>query len=98
MYTLLANHVGTTGGWNTCGASAVWDPTGRLVAEAGPTEQELVVADLDPEHLLCAREAHTMLADFRDAYCTDTHSHDRVQVIDGHPGEIARADAAPAPR
>ncbi|MEU9791733.1 carbon-nitrogen hydrolase family protein [Streptomyces sparsogenes] len=63
MYTLLANHVGTTGGWHTCGSSAVWDPTGRLVAEAGPTGRELLVADLDPEHLRRAREAHTMLAD-----------------------------------
>ncbi|MEU5028317.1 carbon-nitrogen hydrolase family protein [Streptomyces milbemycinicus] len=98
MYTLLANHVGTTGGWDTCGASAVWDPTGRLVAEAGPTEAELVVADLDPEHLRRAREAHTMLADFRDAHCADALSHNRVEVIDGHPREIARADAAPMPR
>ncbi|MES4904546.1 MULTISPECIES: carbon-nitrogen hydrolase family protein [unclassified Streptomyces] len=65
MYTLLANHVGTTGGWDTCGASAVWDPTGRLVAEAGPSERELLVADLDPDHLRRAREAHTMLADLR---------------------------------
>ncbi|MER6138957.1 carbon-nitrogen hydrolase family protein [Streptomyces sparsogenes] len=63
MYTVLANHVGTTGGWHTCGSSAVWDPTGRLVAEAGPTERELLVADLDPGHLRRAREAHTMLAD-----------------------------------
>jgi len=66
MYTLLANHVGTTGGWQACGSSAVWDPTGRLIAEAGPTDPELVVVDFDPEHLRQARETHTMLADFTD--------------------------------
>ncbi|MET7937620.1 carbon-nitrogen hydrolase family protein [Streptomyces sp. NPDC005322] len=66
IYTVLANHVGTTGGWNTCGSSAIWDPTGRLAAEAGSTEQELVVAELDPERLRCAREVHTVLTDFRD--------------------------------
>ncbi|WP_461010201.1 carbon-nitrogen hydrolase family protein [Streptomyces capparidis] len=63
MYTVLANHVGTTGGWRTCGGSAVWGPDGRLVAEAGPTEPGLVAADLDPERLRAARETHTMLRD-----------------------------------
>ncbi|MFE2019823.1 carbon-nitrogen hydrolase family protein [Streptomyces sp. NPDC059499] len=63
MYTVLANHVGSTGGWSTCGGSAVWDPTGRLVVEAGPDERELVVADLDPDRLRRARADHTMLND-----------------------------------
>ncbi|MEU1419514.1 carbon-nitrogen hydrolase family protein [Kitasatospora sp. NPDC005751] len=63
LYTVLANHIGTTGGWNTCGASAVWSPDGRLLAEAGPDRRELVVADLDPEVLRTTREAESLLAD-----------------------------------
>lgn len=66
MYTVLANHVGSTGGWATCGSSAVWDPTGRLVTEAGPEGRELLVADLDPDCLRRARNAHPVLADLRN--------------------------------
>ncbi|MER6346543.1 carbon-nitrogen hydrolase family protein [Streptomyces sp. NPDC001595] len=62
MYAVLANHVGTTGGWQACGGSAVWDATGRLVAEAGPSDPALVVVELDPEHLRRARQNHSVLA------------------------------------
>ncbi|KUJ64516.1 carbon-nitrogen hydrolase [Streptomyces albus subsp. albus] len=68
MYTVLANHVGSTGGWNTCGGSAVWGPDGLIVAEAGPDKPELALADLDPERLRAARERHTMLRDLRDSW------------------------------
>ncbi|AYG80684.1 (R)-stereoselective amidase [Streptomyces hundungensis] len=63
MYAVLANHVGVTGGWRACGASAVWGPDGRPVAEGGPTDEELVLADLLPERLRAAREAEPMLRD-----------------------------------
>lgn len=66
MYTVLSNHIGSTGGWATCGSSAVWDPTGRLVTEAGSDGRELLVADLDPDCLRRAREAHSALDDLRD--------------------------------
>jgi predicted amidohydrolase len=66
MYAVLANLVGTTGGWDTCGSSAVWDPLGRLVAEAGPADAELLVADLDPEVLRACRERHPWQADYGD--------------------------------
>jgi predicted amidohydrolase len=66
MYSVLANHVGRTGGWNTCGGSGVWGPDGRLVAEAGAEEAEIVLADLDPVVLKDVRERHTMLRDLRD--------------------------------
>ncbi|MET9426335.1 MULTISPECIES: carbon-nitrogen hydrolase family protein [unclassified Streptomyces] len=66
MYTVLANHVGVTGGWHTCGGSGVWGPDGRLVAEAGPEKREIVVADLDPEMLREAREARPVLRDLHD--------------------------------
>ncbi len=63
LYALLANHVGRTGGWHTCGASAIWGPDGRLVAEGSPDRPEVVVADLDPEHLRAVRASKTMLED-----------------------------------
>ncbi|MFF3113871.1 carbon-nitrogen hydrolase family protein [Kitasatospora sp. NPDC057904] len=63
LYTVLANHIGVTGGWHTCGGSAVWGPDGRLIAEAGEDRREIVLADLDPAVLRGAREAETLLAD-----------------------------------
>jgi predicted amidohydrolase len=66
-YTLMANHVGVTGGWNACGGSGVWAPDGRLLAEAGPVDVGLTVADLDSDHLRTVRAAETMLHDLTDA-------------------------------
>ncbi|MQS13687.1 carbon-nitrogen hydrolase family protein [Streptomyces kaniharaensis] len=64
LYTVLANHIGTTGGWHTCGGSAVWSPDGRLLAEAGEDRREIVLADLDPVVLRTTRETEPLLADF----------------------------------
>ncbi|MFE4397269.1 MULTISPECIES: carbon-nitrogen hydrolase family protein [Streptomycetaceae] len=63
LYTVLANHIGRTGEWHTCGGSAVWGPDGRLIAEAGEDRRELVVVDLDPDVLRTTRETETLLAD-----------------------------------
>lgn len=63
VYAVLANHVGRTGAWETCGSSAVWGPDGRVLAEAGPGGEEIVFADLDPAALHAAREAEPMLRD-----------------------------------
>ncbi|MET8545042.1 carbon-nitrogen hydrolase family protein [Kitasatospora sp. NPDC004799] len=63
LYTVLANHIGHTGGWHTCGGSAVWGPDGRLIAEASEDQRELVVVDLDPTVLRRTRESEPLLAD-----------------------------------
>ncbi len=63
MYALLSNHVGTTGGWHACGGSAVWGPSGDLLAEASAAEEGLAVADLDPAVLEDVRRRETMLSD-----------------------------------
>ncbi|WP_199815232.1 MULTISPECIES: carbon-nitrogen hydrolase family protein [Streptomyces] len=63
LYTVLANHIGHTGGWHTCGGSAVWGPDGRLIAEASEDRREVVVVDLDPAVLRTTRETETLLAD-----------------------------------
>ncbi|WP_369376649.1 carbon-nitrogen hydrolase family protein [Streptomyces sp. cg36] len=66
VYAVLANHIGTTGGWETCGNSAVWGPDGRIVAEAGPHDEEIVHAELSPDALRTLREAEPMLRDLRE--------------------------------
>ncbi|MFE3858322.1 carbon-nitrogen hydrolase family protein [Streptomyces griseorubiginosus] len=66
-YAVLANHIGTTGGWNACGSSTIWGPDGRPLAEAGADQPELITADLDPHVLLAARDSEPMLRDLRDS-------------------------------
>ncbi|MEV7775354.1 carbon-nitrogen hydrolase family protein [Kitasatospora sp. NPDC086791] len=63
VYTVLANHIGRTGSWHTCGGSAVWGPDGRLIAEASEDRREVVVVDLDPTVLRTTRETETLLTD-----------------------------------
>ena len=76
-YAVLANHIGTTGGWKTCGSSAIWGPDGRPLAEAGADQPELITADLDPQVLRAARDAEPMLRDLRD---TTTHARVRRRL------------------
>jgi predicted amidohydrolase len=64
MYVLLSNHVGMTGGWATCGASAIWNPYGDVIAQAARDRDEVITALLDPEVLADIRERETVLADF----------------------------------
>ena len=64
MYVLLSNHVGTTGDWATCGASAIWSPYGDVLAQAGRDRNEVITALLDPAMLADIRERETVLADF----------------------------------
>lgn len=63
MYVLMSNHIGSTGSWNACGKSGVWDPFGRLLAEANVDEQCVLSVDLDPDVLHTMRTRETMLAD-----------------------------------
>lgn len=66
MFVALANHVGVTGGWETCGQSSIWSPDGSTVAMASPTGNEVVTAQLDPAGLAEMRQKETMLADISD--------------------------------
>ncbi|HST24732.1 MAG TPA: carbon-nitrogen hydrolase family protein [Gaiellaceae bacterium] len=51
MYVALSNHLGEADGRRLCGHSAVYDPMGRLLADAGPSEEGLALADFDPAEL-----------------------------------------------
>ncbi|RKE38100.1 putative amidohydrolase [Paraburkholderia sp. BL23I1N1] len=64
LYVLLSNHVGTTGGWETCGASAIWGPYGDVIEEASREREEVITALLDPAVLADVRARETVLADF----------------------------------
>ena len=43
---LIANHVSTTGGWQTCGNSGGWSVVGELVVSANGTQPSLVLCRL----------------------------------------------------
>jgi predicted amidohydrolase len=49
IYLLTANRVGKERGGEFCGWSQIVDPYGVRLAEAGATEEALLVADIDVE-------------------------------------------------
>jgi predicted amidohydrolase len=81
LYVLLSNHVGMTGGWVTCGASAIWSPYGDVVAQASREREEVITALLDPAMLADVRERETVLADFNARGDATTGSY-AVQSLD----------------
>ena len=81
LYVLLSNHVGTTGGWETCGASAIWGPYGDVVSEASRDRAEVITALLDPAVLADVRERETVLADFK-AHVAETTGEYVVHRLD----------------
>ncbi len=61
IYVVLSNHLGEADGRRLCGHSAIYDPEGKLLADAGPREEGLAVADFDPEVLEEVRTRSPML-------------------------------------
>jgi predicted amidohydrolase len=62
-YLVAANHRGPSGPYVGCGGSAVWDPHGTMIADAGSDDPGLAVARLDPGVLAAARAGDLPLAD-----------------------------------
>lgn len=62
-YVLLANHSGPSGPYHGCGGSAVWNPDGTLLADAGTARPGLATACLNPEVLARARAEEPVLVD-----------------------------------
>lgn len=62
-YVMVANHSGPSGPYHGCGGSAVWDPDGSLLVDAGNADPGLAVARLDPEVLARARAGDLVLVD-----------------------------------
>ncbi|MBP2195104.1 carbon-nitrogen hydrolase family protein [Pantoea cypripedii] len=63
VYVLMANHCGITGGWDTCGGSAIWDPLGYLLTEADAVHEGIISVVLDIDTITEARKTENMLAD-----------------------------------
>lgn len=53
MTTLMANHSRETGGFVPAGRSAIWDETGRVVAELKGTEEAIIIARKETESWNC---------------------------------------------
>ncbi|MEY9964476.1 putative amidohydrolase [Streptacidiphilus sp. MAP12-16] len=62
-YAVLANHCAPSGPYHGCGGSAVWNPDGTLLADAGPADPGLATARLDPRLLARARAEEPVLID-----------------------------------
>ncbi len=56
IFSALANHAGTTGGYRSCGMSGAWGPRGDVLSRASGAEVALVLVTLDPEALRAFRE------------------------------------------
>ena len=67
VFVALANLVGFEGGKGFPGASAVIDPTGRIVARGPLFEEALLTADADLDSLTTARSDSPLLADLQSA-------------------------------
>jgi predicted amidohydrolase len=61
MYVALSNHLGEADGRRLCGHSAIYDPEGKLLADAGPSEEGLALGDFDPDVLEEVRARSPML-------------------------------------
>src|SRR5216110_3644824 len=67
VFVALANLVGFEGGKGFPGASAVIDPTGRVIARGPLFEEALLTAELDLDLLTTARSDSPLLADLQSA-------------------------------
>ncbi len=74
VFVALANLVGFEGGKGFPGASAVIDPTGRVIARGPLFEEALLTADLDLDSLTTARSDSPLLADLQSALPVLTNS------------------------
>ena len=74
VFVALANLVGFEGGKGFPGASAVIDPTGRVIARGPLFEEALLTADLDLDSLTTARSDSPLLADLQSALPVLTRS------------------------
>lgn len=63
MYVVAANHIGRSGPYTGCGGSAVWDPQGILLVDAGTADPGVATVRLDPQVLARVRAEDYTLTD-----------------------------------
>lgn len=61
VYVAFSNLLGEADGRRFCGRSAIYDPEGDVVADAGPSREGLAIADFDAAVLANVRESSPML-------------------------------------
>jgi 5-aminopentanamidase len=61
IYVVFSNLLGEADGRRFCGGSAVYDPEGETLADAGSSQEGLAIADFDPAVLADVRESSPML-------------------------------------
>lgn len=74
VFVALANLVGFEGGKGFPGASAVIDPTGKIIARGPLFEEALLTAELDLDSLTTARSDSPLLSDLQSALPVLTRS------------------------
>jgi 5-aminopentanamidase len=62
-YVVVANHSGPSGPFHGCGHSAIWNPDGTMLVDAGDADPGLATGRLDPEVLTRARAHDLTLTD-----------------------------------
>lgn len=78
IWVLAVNTAGTQAGTTLGGCSRIIDPWGRIIAEASPTDEEIIIADLDADLVTQVRTEFPVLGDrlTPDAYpALGTHTH-----------------------
>lgn len=63
LWVIAVNACGTQAGARLGGSSRVVDPLGRVVASCSPTDEEIVIVDIDPALVERARAAFPVAAD-----------------------------------
>jgi predicted amidohydrolase len=67
VYVAFSNLVGEADGRRFCGRSAIYDPEGDVVADAGSSREGLAIADFDAAVLANVRESSPMLEELSAA-------------------------------
>lgn len=65
VYVAYANQVGAEGEISYVGLSSIAGPDGQVIAQAGPDDETIIYADVDPAHVAAQQRANPYLEDCR---------------------------------
>jgi N-carbamoylputrescine amidase len=69
VYLAACNHVGQEGEWAMSGKSMIIDPLGKILVQAGGSDEQIISADVDRDAVIQARRRFLLARDRRpDAY------------------------------
>jgi len=94
-YVIGVNRVGSGGGLDYSGDSAIIDPLGEILA-SGAGVETVVAADVDTDHVASTRSHFRFLQDRRRAKCTESevalHERDH-EAVGGAPADLGESEA-----